>query len=89
MTLSYVNKLPLDLNSASKIVLVTLYQETLQINVTKMHEIFKEFGEINKIVIFKKKNYQVFIEFEQVESALKLKQSLHNKKLKNFFYLKI
>ena len=57
MTLSYVNKLPLDLNSASKIVLITLYQETVHINVSKMHEIFKEFGEINKIVIFKKKNY--------------------------------
>lgn len=54
-----------------------------------MFEIFKEFGDINKIVIFKKKNYQVFFEFENVEDALALKQKLHNKKLKDYFYLKI
>lgn len=89
LNMSLVNKLPLDLNKSSKIVLVTIYNEKIQINVFTVSDIFKQFGVINKIIIFKKKNYQVFVEFENNSQALKFKQKLHNKKYKNIFFLKI
>ena len=89
LNLSLVNKLPLDLNKSSRIVLVTIYNEKVQINVFSISDVFKQFGVIKKIIIFRKKNYQVFIEFENHSQALKFKQSLHNKKYKNFFFLKI
>ena len=56
-----VNKLPLDLNKKSKIVLITLYNEKIKIGVFSIYNLFKEYGKIQKIVIFKKKNYQIFI----------------------------
>ncbi len=68
-----VQKLPLDLNSTSRIVLITIYNEKVEINVYSISEIFKVFGKIKKIIIFKKKNYQVFIEFEKSEKAVEFK----------------
>ena len=41
-----VNKLPLDLNEANKIVLVTVYNEKININVFSIYEIFKSYGQI-------------------------------------------
>ena len=84
-----VNKLPLDLNEKSKIVLTTVYNEKIEINVHSVYDIFKEFGAIRKIIIFKKKNYQVFIEFESADDAFFFKQALHNINYKGFFFLKI
>lgn len=85
----FVNKLPLDLNKKSKIVLVTIYQEKIEINVHSVYDIFKEFGLIQKIIIFKKKNYQVMIEFGSADDALLFKQALHNVNYKGLFFLKI
>lgn len=66
-----------------------MYQEKVEINAFSIYETFKEFGTINKVVVFKKKNYQIFIEFEMTKDALKFKQTLHNQNFKGFFYLKI
>lgn len=84
-----VNKLPLDLNKKSKIVLVTVYNERIKINVFTFYHLFKSFGEISKIIIFKKKNYQVFVEFVNAEQAFVFKQALHNVNYKNYFFIKI
>ena len=73
-----VNKRPLDLNQISKIVLVTIYNEKMKINVFNVFDIFKEFGNILKIVIFKKKNFQILIEFENSENAKIFKKKCHN-----------
>ena len=84
-----VSKLPLDLNEKSKILLVTLYNEKMEIDALSVHNIFREFGNIRKIIIFKKKNYQVFIEFETPDDASFFKQALHNVNYKGLFFLKI
>ncbi len=65
----FVNKLPLDLNPTSRIVLITVYNEKIEINVKSVYEIFKEFGMIRKIIIFKKKNFQIFVEFDSADDA--------------------
>lgn len=84
-----VSKLPLDLNDKSSIVLITIYNEKIEINVDSIFDLFKEFGTIRKIIIFKKKNYQVFIEFGSSDDAFFFKQALHNTNFKGFFFLKI
>lgn len=84
-----VSKLPLDLNDKSSIVLVTIYNEKIEIKVDSIFDIFREFGPIRKIIIFKKKNYQVFIEFGSPDDAFFFKQALHNTNYKGFFFLKI
>lgn len=89
LNLCLVNKLPLDLNEKSRIVLVTVYNEKIKVNVFTFHHLFKSFGDILKIVIFKKKNYQVFIEFSTSEQAVNFKQSLHNINYKGYFFVKI
>jgi hypothetical protein len=89
LNLCLVNKLPLDLNKKSRIVLVTIYNEKIKVNVFTFYHLFKSYGEIVKIIIFKKKNYQIFIEFACAEQAHIFKQSLHNVNYKNYFFIKI
>jgi hypothetical protein len=84
-----VSKIPLDLNEKSKILLVTIYNEKIEINVNTLYDIFSNFGRLYKMIIFKKKNYQAFIEFETPENASNFKQSLHNINYKGLFFLKI
>ena len=84
-----VNKLPLDLNEKSRILLLTVYNEKVDVNVHSVHEIFKDFGKIAKMIIFKKKNYQIFIEFETADDASFFKEAFHNINYKGLFFLKI
>lgn len=84
-----VNKLPLDLNEKSRILLLTVYNEKIEINVHSVYEIFKDFGKISKMIIFKKKNYQIFIEFETADDASFFKEAFHNINYKGIFFLKI
>lgn len=42
-----------------------------------------------KIVMFKKKNYQAFIEFDTSQEARNFKQNLHNRNFRGMFFLKI
>jgi len=84
-----VSKLPLDLNETSAIVLGTIYKETVEINVKNLHGIFAEFGTLRKMVIFKKKNFQVFVEFASGEEAQYFRGALNNVNYKGLFFLKI
>ena len=89
LDISLVSKLPLDLNEISRIVLMTIYQEKVDINVENVHQMFREFGVIRKIIIFKKKNYQELIEFDCSDGAYFFKQALHNVNYKDLLFLKI
>lgn len=84
-----VSKLPLDLNETSAIVLATIYKETIEINVKNLHGVFAEFGTLRKMIIFKKKNYQVFVEFASAEEAQFFRGALNNVNYKGVFFLKI
>jgi RNA recognition motif-containing protein len=84
-----VSKLPLDLNDKSSIVLMTIYNERIEISVDSIYDLFREFGVIRKIIIFKKKNYQVFIEFGSSDDALFFKEALHNTNYRGLVFLKI
>ncbi len=68
---------------------MTIYNEKIKLNVFSIYDLFKEFGEIYKIIIFKKKNYQIFMEFSKTEDAQLFKQKLHNTNFKGVFFLKI
>ena len=89
LRMTLLSKIPLDLNTGSRILLLTIYKETLPVNVKSMYNCFSEFGEVNKIIIFKKKNYQLFLEFAKTEDAFLFQQSFDATDFKGFFFLRI
>lgn len=89
LDLCFVTKMPLDLNKTSRIVLVTLYNEKSEINVQIIHDILQKYGKIEKIIIFKRKNYQVLVEFKNSDDAQRFKITLHDVNYEGMFYLKI
>lgn len=89
LRMTLLSKIPLDLNRGSRILLLTIYNETLAVNVKSMYDCFSEFGEVNKIIIFKKKNYQLFLEFAKTEDAFLFQQSFDATDFKGFFFLRI
>lgn len=84
-----VLKLPLDLNSGSKVLLLTIYDEKIEITAQAIYQIFKDSFRPVRIIIFKKKNYQSFIEFQSVEEACEFKNHFDNMNFKGFFFLKV
>lgn len=89
LNLKYIKKPPLDLNKQSKIVLITLYQERIPVNVDNLYSCFSFFEKILKIIIFKKKNFQVLMEFDTVNQAAKFRKHFNKKNFKGFFYMKV
>lgn len=69
--------------------LITIYFEKIQINVETIYSRFCGFGKIQKIIIFRKKNFQIFIELETADEASKFKNSLTNFNFEKSFNLKI
>ncbi len=84
-----VLKLPLDLNNASKVVLLTLYDEKIEVTAQAVHQIFKDAWRPLRIIVFKKKNYQVFMEFDSAEESAAFRDSFDNTNFNGFFYLKV
>lgn len=84
-----VNKLPLDLNNSSSILLLTIYHEKVEINIYTLSSLFQNYGPIQKMIIFKKKNFQTFIEFESSDDAAFFKQALNGQNFFGYFSLKI
>lgn len=84
-----VSKLPLDLNKKSRILLITLYNEKIPINVDAMYRCFHEYAMMKKIIIFKKKNYQVLIEFWSAEDAMAFQQTFDSRNFEGLFFMKI
>lgn len=87
--LTLMTKLPLDFNLQSKIVLVTFFNEQVEMSLGLLSKEFSKFGKIAKMVLFQKKNYQAFVEFVQPQDAAKFKGALHNKQHKKMFFLKV
>lgn len=84
-----VLKLPLDLNNASKVVLLTLYDEKIEVTAQAVHQIFKDSWRPLRIIVFKKKNFHVFMEFDSAEESAAFKDSFDNTNFNGFFYLKV
>lgn len=84
-----VFKLPLDLNHASKVVLLTIYDEKIEITAQAVYQIFKEASRPLRIIVFKKKNHQVFMEFDSVEEAANFRETFDNINFNGFFFLKV
>ena len=84
-----VMKLPLDLNRGSKVVLLTLYDEKIEVTAQTIYQIFREVSRPLRIIVFKKKNFQSFIEFETLEEAFDFKEKFDNANFKGFFFLKV
>jgi len=64
-----INKIPLDLNEPSKVVLITFLECQEIITIDYITELLKDFGAIEKVVIYKKKNTQALVEMESIENA--------------------
>ena len=68
-----INKVPLDLNQPSKVLLVTFIGFTKDITVDNVVAIFGTYGKIGKVVIYRKKNIQILVEMECLESASRIR----------------
>jgi heterogeneous nuclear ribonucleoprotein L len=58
------------------ILLLTIYNANYPITVDVLHTITSTYGQIRRIVIFKKAQVQALVEFDSVQSALTAKQAL-------------
>lgn len=86
--MSVVNKIPLDLNQGSRIVLVTVYHDKVAINVAAIHAISRPFGFVNRIAIYKKKSFQALIEFRERADAEQFVKDTDNVDFREQFYLR-
>lgn len=68
-----INKVPLDLNQPSKVLLVTFIGYTKEITVDSVVAIFGTYGGIGKVVIYRKKNIQILVEMENLDSATRIR----------------
>jgi hypothetical protein len=68
-----INKVPLDLNHPSKVLLVTFIGYTKEMTVEHVIELFGTYGNIGKVVIYKKKNIQILVELDSLESAMRIR----------------
>lgn len=84
-----VLKLPLDLNLGSKVLLLTIYDEKIEITAQTIYQIFKDSFQPARVIIFKKKNYQSFVEFDSIEESCAFKEKYDNMNFKGFFFLKV
>lgn len=83
--MSVVSKLPLDLNTESRVVIVTLYYEKIGIDAFSIYDFLRPFGEVNRIAIYKKKSYQALVEFADEEDARDFVARADNKHHPHFF----
>lgn len=64
-----INKVPLDLNQPSRVLLVTFIGFAKEITIDNAVKLFGTYGSIGKVVIYKKKNVQILVEMESIEAA--------------------
>lgn len=68
-----INKIPLDLNQPSKVLLVTFIGYTKDMTVENVIELFGTYGNIGKVVIYRKKNIQILVEMDSLEAAMSIR----------------
>ena len=73
-----INKIPLDLNEPSKVILITFMGVIEKIELSLVQELLEPFGVIEKVVIIKKKNTQVLVEMDTIENSEKITESFAN-----------
>ncbi len=86
--MSVVNKIPLDLNQGSRIVLVTVYHDKVPINVGVVYALAGLFGFVNRIAIYKKKSFQALVEFQERADAEAFVRAYDNRDFPGQFYLR-
>ena len=84
-----INKVPLDLNFPSKVLLVTFIGCTREMTVEHVMEIFGTYGNIGKVVIYRKKNVQILVEMESLDSATKIRDDQEKISKQQDFKMKI
>lgn len=84
-----INKVPLDLNFPSKVLLVTFIGCTKDVTVEHVISIFGTYGKIGKVVIYKKKNVQILVEMENLESAVNIRDDQEKISKQQDFKMKI
>lgn len=89
LVINRLSKLPLDLNKSSKVLLITIFSEKADLDAVNAYNIFKAYGSIAKIIVFKKKNTQIFIEFYSIKEAERFRKATHNKMFADLFFLKV
>lgn len=87
--MSLVAKLPLDLNSESKVLLVTFLDSKVPLKPNHVLDILKGRWQIAKIVFMPKKNLQALIELSSVEEAVEFKESYENGGTNGLFKMKV
>ncbi|XP_785931.3 heterogeneous nuclear ribonucleoprotein L isoform X2 [Strongylocentrotus purpuratus] len=65
-------------SEANNVLLMTVVRPKYRITTDVIHTICKGFGNVLRIVIFKKNGVQAMVEFDTVQSATHAKQNLHN-----------
>jgi hypothetical protein len=73
-----INKIPLDLNEPSKVILITFMGVIEKIELSLVQELLEPYGTIEKVVIIKKKNTQVLVEMDTIENSEKVTESFAN-----------
>jgi hypothetical protein len=73
-----INKIPLDLNEPSKVILITFVGVIEKIELSLVQELLGPFGTIEKVVIIKKKNTQVLVEMDTIANSEKVSESFAN-----------
>lgn len=68
-----INKIPLDLNMPSRVLLVTFIGYTKDMTVDNVIELFGTYGNIGKVVIYRKKNIQILVEMDSLDVSVRIR----------------
>jgi hnRNP-L/PTB/hephaestus splicing factor len=66
---------------AGPILFVVVLNARMPVTVDNLHQVFRTYGEVLRIVTFQKKNFQAFIEYGAATSAIMAKRNLEGKNL--------
>lgn len=89
LRLSKVSKVPLDLNGDSLVVLLTIYDPQLSIDVHSLHRFLLRWGNAAKIAIYRKKDFQAFVEFRDLDTANRFVEEADNRVFEGLFRLRV
>ncbi|XP_063958069.1 heterogeneous nuclear ribonucleoprotein L-like isoform X2 [Lytechinus pictus] len=65
-------------SEANNVLLMTIVRPKFNISTDVIHTICKKYGNVLRIVIFRKNGTQAMVEFDNIQSATQAKQNLHN-----------
>jgi len=89
LRISKVSKVPLDLNEDSLVVLLTVYDPKVTIDVFFLHRFLFRWGNAAKIAIYRKKDFQAFVEFRDLDTANRFVEEADNQVFPGLFRLRV